>query len=77
MNVSYETVLVRKPATEADVLELLRKIEADEARLDSIKVYYGKTPKRDPEYERIAAKIRNAFSLAESYWAEIEARNGK
>lgn len=77
MTISYDVVFVKKPAQESDVLELLSKIEADEAQIERITADYaraGLTPERVPEYKRIADRIKLRFSLAEGYWQEIQER---
>jgi len=65
---------VTRPATAGRVQELLHKIEDDEARLDSITASYGRvgiSPERDTEYQRLAKRIRDRFSLAEDLAAEM------
>lgn len=80
MSISMSYDYITKPATEGQVLELLRKIEEDERKIDYITEDYarmGMTPDRVPEYEKIADRIRLRFSLAEGYWAEIQAREDR
>ena len=78
MSISMTYDCIHRPATPERVQELLDEITEDEAQLDSIIESYqrvGIPPDEDTEYQRIADRIRNNFSLAESLWSKIEARD--
>jgi hypothetical protein len=70
----YDYDFIYRAPTEGQVQELIDKLNSDLDELDRIEAYYGEVPQRDDRYQRLADRARDRYSLAESYWAEIEAR---